>query len=45
MDPDQAQPTDVFDTSELELPAPAERPAAEVQAGRPGWDPEDGDFS
>jgi hypothetical protein len=45
MSPNQTQPTDAFDTAELELPAPAELPAAEIQPGRPSWDPEDGDFS
>ena len=45
MSPDQTQPTDAFDTAELELPAPPEPPAVEVQPGRPSWDPEDGDFS
>jgi hypothetical protein len=45
MSPNQTQPTDAFDTAEHELPAPAEPPAAEVQRGRPGWEPEDGDFS
>ena len=43
--PNQTQPTDAFDTAELELPAPAEPPAAEVEPGRPSWEPEDGDFS
>ena len=38
-------PTDAFDTAEQEPPAPAEPPAAEVQPGRPSWEPEDGDFS
>jgi len=45
MSPNQTQPTDAFDTAELEPPAPAEPPAAEVQPGRPSWEPEDGDFS
>jgi hypothetical protein len=45
MSPDQTQPIDAFDTAELELPAPAEQPAAEVQPGRPSWEPDDGDFS
>ena len=34
-------PTDAFDTAKLELPAPA----AEVQPGRPSWEPKHGDFS
>ena len=45
MSPNQTQPTDAFDDAELELPAPAEQPAAEVQPGRPSWEPENGDFS
>jgi hypothetical protein len=45
MSPNETQPTDAVDTAELELPAPAEQPAAEVQPGRPSWEPEDGDFS
>ena len=44
-EPKPTQPTDAFDTAELEPPAPAEPPAAEVQPGRPSWEPEDGDFS
>jgi hypothetical protein len=32
-------------TGELELPAPAEPLAGEVEPGRPSWEPEDGDFS
>jgi hypothetical protein len=46
MTPNQTQSTtDAFDTAELELPAPAEPPAAEVEPGRPSWEPEDGDFN
>ena len=45
MSRNQTQPTDAFDTAELELPAPDEPPAADVQPGRPSWQPEDGDFS
>jgi hypothetical protein len=44
MNSNHTQPTDV-DTAELELPELADRPAAEAQPGRPGWEPEDGDFS
>jgi hypothetical protein len=45
MSSDRTHPTDAFDTDELELPAPTEAPAAEVEPGRPSWGPEDGDFS
>ena len=45
MSANQTQPIDAFETAELELPPPAEPPAAEVEPGRPTWDPEDGDFS
>jgi hypothetical protein len=45
MSPNQTQPTEALETAELELPAPAEQPAAEAQPGRPSWQPEDGDFS
>jgi hypothetical protein len=45
MSPDHTHPTDAFDTAELELPAPAEPPAAEREPGRPSWEPEEGDFS
>jgi hypothetical protein len=40
----QTQPTDAVDTAEVESPAPAEQPAAEIEPGRPSWEPEDGDF-
>jgi hypothetical protein len=45
MSPNQTQPIDAFDTAELELPPVAERPAVEVEAGRPSWEPDDGDFN
>ena len=45
MSPNHRHPTDAFDTGELELPAPTEPPAGEVEPGRPSWEPEDGDFS
>jgi hypothetical protein len=45
MTPNQTESIDTFDTGELELPPPAERPTAEVESGRPSWEPEDGDFS
>jgi hypothetical protein len=38
-------PTDAFDTAELELRAPAEPPATEVEPGRPSWEPDEGDFN
>ena len=41
----QPQPTDAFDTSEIELPPAPDLATAEVEQGRPSWDPEDGDFS
>jgi hypothetical protein len=41
----QTQPKDAFDTIELELPAPAEPSADEIEAGRPSWEPDDGDFN
>ena len=45
MTPNQTQPAETFDTAEIELPPPAELPAAELEAGRPSWEPEDGDYS
>jgi hypothetical protein len=45
MTPDQTQPTDAFDTAELELPPPVEPPAVELEPGRPTWEPDDGDFN
>jgi hypothetical protein len=45
MSPNQPQPTDAFDTSELELPPATDLPTAEVEQGRPSWDPEEGDFT
>jgi hypothetical protein len=46
MTPDQqTQPIDAFDTAEFELPAPAEPSLDEIEAGRPSWEPDDGDFS
>ena len=39
------EPTDVFDTAEIELPQPGEEPTTEVEPGRPSWEPEDGDFN
>ena len=44
MSENQTEPMDVFDTPELELSALAE-PAVEVEAGRPSWEPDDGDFN
>jgi hypothetical protein len=41
----QTEPIGAFDTAELELPAPDEPPAVEVEPGCPGWGPEDGDFN
>jgi hypothetical protein len=41
----QTEPIDAFDTTELELPPPAEPDAVAVEPGRPSWEPEDGDFS
>ena len=44
MSPNETQQTDAFDTAELELPPPAEPPAAEIEPGRPSWEPDNGDF-
>jgi hypothetical protein len=41
----QTEPLDNFDTSELEVPAPAEPPAVLAEPGRPSWEPDDGDFN
>jgi hypothetical protein len=45
MTANQTEPNDAFETAELELPAPAEPPTAEVEPGRPSWEPDDGDFN
>jgi hypothetical protein len=46
MSPNQPPPNpEAFETSEIELPSPAELDPRELQKGRPSWDPEDGDFS
>jgi hypothetical protein len=45
MSRNQTQPTDAFDAAELELPWPTEPPVAEVEPGRPSWEPEDGDYN
>jgi hypothetical protein len=45
MTPNQTQPTDAFDTAELEPAPPAEPSAVEVEPGRPSWEPDDGDFA
>jgi hypothetical protein len=41
----RTQPIDVFDTAEIELPPTDELPTAEVEPGRPSWEPDDGDFN
>jgi hypothetical protein len=45
MSPNYTQPTDTFDTAELELPAPANPTGPGVEPGRPDWEPEEGDFN
>jgi hypothetical protein len=45
MTPHQTQPTSAFDTAELDLPPLAEPPPAELEPGRPSWEPDDGDFN
>ena len=46
MTPIHSQPIDVFDTAEIELPpTTGEMPTAEVEPGRPSWEPDDGDFN
>jgi hypothetical protein len=42
---DYTQPTDTFDTGELELPPDPESPAADAEQDRPSWNPDDGDFN
>jgi hypothetical protein len=45
MTENQTQPTDAFDTAELERPPPSAMPPGEVEPGRPSWEPDDGDFN
>jgi hypothetical protein len=45
MSPNYTQPTDTFDTAELELPPPGNPPGAGLEPGRPSWEPEEGDFN
>ena len=39
------QPIEILETAEPELPPQAEPPTDEDDPGRPGWEPDDGDFT